>query len=93
MSKLFRFLMFLSFAIRVIMITGCGSSNMALNSAQKTRELQPGMYYYQVEALLGKPRSSQMHPNRVTMMKAGALPPREGAMEPGALPVIYRKGH
>lgn len=58
MIKLFRFLVFLFFIITII--TGCGSSNMALNSAQKTSELQPGMSYDQVEALLGKPKSSQM---------------------------------
>jgi hypothetical protein len=40
---------------------GCGSSkSMALNSAQKTAELQPGMHYDEVVELLGKPRSSQM---------------------------------
>ncbi len=60
MIKLFRFLVLLSFTVMLTLISGCGSSNMALNSAQKTSELQPGMSYDQVEALLGKPRSSQM---------------------------------
>ena len=42
-------------------IHSCGSSkSMALNSAEKTSELRPGMHYDQVVELLGKPKSSQM---------------------------------
>jgi hypothetical protein len=45
----------LSFAIN-----GCGSSQtMALNSVQLTNQLQPGMTYNEVEAILGSPKSSK----------------------------------
>ena len=41
---------------------GCGSGkSMALNSAEKTSELRPGMPYDEVVELLGKPKSSQMN--------------------------------
>ena len=60
MIKLTRLLVLLYFTTLIILSTGCGSSNLALNSAQKTSQLQPGMSYDKVEALLGKPRSSQM---------------------------------
>ncbi len=44
-----------------LLIQGFGSSkSMALNSAQKTNELRPGMPYNEVVELLGRPKSSQM---------------------------------
>lgn len=43
------------------LLQNCGSSkSMALNSAEKTAELRPGMHYDEVVELLGKPKSSQM---------------------------------
>ena len=44
-----------------IFFTGCASmKTLQLNSIQKTNQLRPGMTYTEVEALLGKPKSSQM---------------------------------
>ena len=48
--------------VSLSVIQSCGSSkSIALNSAQKTSELRPGMHYDEVVELLGKPRSSQMN--------------------------------
>ncbi len=60
MFRSFYYTLLFSLIVTVSLTSGCGSSNMALNSVQKTNELQPGMSYDQVETLLGKPRSSQM---------------------------------
>jgi len=49
------------FAFSTILIQGCGSSkSMALNSAQKTNDLRPGMTYNEVVDILGSPKSTQM---------------------------------
>ena len=48
--------------VSLSVLHSCGSSkSIALNSAQKTSELRPGMHYDEVVELLGKPRSSQMN--------------------------------
>jgi hypothetical protein len=48
-----------------LVLKSCGSTqSMALNSAQLTNELRPGMSYDEVEQLLGKPKSSQMTNNQ-----------------------------
>jgi len=51
----------LCFLLILAFMQSCGSSkSMALNSAEKTAELRPGMMYDEVVELLGKPKSSQM---------------------------------
>jgi len=48
--------------VSLSMLNSCGSGkSMALNSAEKTSELRPGMPYDEVVELLGKPKSSQMN--------------------------------
>jgi len=58
--KKFRYSTFFVVSIFLLLTTGCGSSNIALNSSKKTNQLQPGMTYDQVVEILGKPKSTEM---------------------------------
>ncbi|MBW6534206.1 MAG: hypothetical protein K0B11_04315 [Mariniphaga sp.] len=45
----------------IILLSGCASmKTMQLNSIELTSQLRPGLSYTEVEALMGKPKSSQM---------------------------------
>jgi hypothetical protein len=44
----------------MFLLNSCGSSNLGFNSVKKTNELQPGMSYDEVVAVMGKPKSSEM---------------------------------
>ena len=44
----------------LLILYGCGSSNMGFNTVKKTSELQPGMSYDEVVSFLGKPKGSEM---------------------------------
>ena len=58
-----RSLSFFFFLASILFLTACGNSNLALNSAKKTNQLQPGMTYEEVVAILGKPKSSRFENN------------------------------
>ena len=48
------------FFLTALVLNACGSSQtMALNSVQLTNQLQPGMTYDEVVAILGSPKSSK----------------------------------
>ena len=57
-------LIFTSILLVAFFLESC-SSSMALNSANKTNQLQPGMNYSEVVNILGNPKSSQMENGRL----------------------------
>ncbi len=48
------------FAVWLILFAGCAGTNISLNSAQKINQLQPGMSYDDVVAILGKSKTPQI---------------------------------
>ncbi len=58
-----RFFVFSIILPALLALSGCGNSNLALNSAQKTTQLQPGMTYDEVVSIMGKPKSSRFENN------------------------------
>jgi hypothetical protein len=65
MKKLIFTIRLINFILLLQIMLGSCSSSMALNSANKTTQLHPGMKYSEVVTILGEPKASEIRDNQL----------------------------